>query len=53
MVLFGILRYLFLLTREGSQDPTATLLADRPLLAAVVIWAVLAGLIVAQAGGQP
>ncbi|MCU0291284.1 MAG: UbiA prenyltransferase family protein [Thermoanaerobaculaceae bacterium] len=53
VVLFGILRYLFLLTREGSQDPTATLLADRPLLAAVAVWAVLAGLIVAQAGGLP
>lgn len=53
VVLFGILRYLFLLTREGSQDPTAALLADRPLLVSVVVWAVLAGLIVAQAGGHP
>lgn len=53
VVLFGILRYLFLLSREGSQDPTATLLADRPLLAAVAVWALLAGLIVAQAGGHP
>jgi 4-hydroxybenzoate polyprenyltransferase len=52
VVLFGILRYLFLLTREGAQDPTATLLTDRPLLAAVVVWALLAGLIVAQSGGR-
>ncbi|HPW54291.1 MAG: UbiA prenyltransferase family protein [Thermoanaerobaculaceae bacterium] len=53
VVLFGILRYLFLLTREGSQDPTAALLADRPLLVTVVVWTVLAGVIVAQAGGHP
>jgi 4-hydroxybenzoate polyprenyltransferase len=51
LVLFGILRYLFLLTRSGSQDPTATLLADRPLLIAVLLWAVLAGTIVVRAGG--
>ncbi|HPC81969.1 MAG TPA: decaprenyl-phosphate phosphoribosyltransferase [Thermoanaerobaculaceae bacterium] len=53
VVLFGILRYLFLLTREGSQDPTAALLADRPLLLTVVVWTALAGLIVARAGGHP
>lgn len=53
VVLFGVLRYLFLLTREGSQDPTSTLLSDRPLLITVVVWTVLAGLIVSQAGGQP
>jgi 4-hydroxybenzoate polyprenyltransferase len=51
LVLFGILRYLFLLTRSGSQDPTATLLTDRPLLAAVAAWAMLAGVIVVRAGG--
>jgi 4-hydroxybenzoate polyprenyltransferase len=53
IVLFGILRYLFLLTRSGSQDPTATLLADRPLLAAVLLWGALAGTIVFRAGGHP
>jgi hypothetical protein len=51
-VLFGILRYLFLLTRSGSQDPTATLLTDRPLLAAVAVWAAAAGTVVLHAGGR-
>jgi 4-hydroxybenzoate polyprenyltransferase len=46
MVLFGILRYLLLLHREGAQDPAATLLADRTLLATVVTWAVLAAALV-------
>jgi decaprenyl-phosphate phosphoribosyltransferase len=46
VVLFGILRYLFLLARGGSQDPTAALVSDRPLLASVVVWAALAGCIV-------
>lgn len=46
IVLFGILRYLFLLARAGSQDPTAALMTDRPLLASVLVWAVLAGCIV-------
>lgn len=50
VVLFGILRYLFLLAREGAQDPTVTLLSDRPLLAAVVLWALLAGTIIFLAG---
>ena len=50
VVLFGILRYLFLLAREGAQDPTATLLADRPMLATVVVWALLAGTIIFLAG---
>jgi len=46
VVLFGILRYLFLLGGQGSQDPTTALFSDRPLLASVVVWAVLAGCIV-------
>ena len=52
LVLFGILRYLLLLHREGAQDPTATLLADRPLLVTVVLWISLAGAIVYSAGGR-
>jgi 4-hydroxybenzoate polyprenyltransferase len=51
LVLFGILRYLLLLHREGAQDPTATLFRDRPLLAAVVLWIVTAGVIVYTSGG--
>ncbi len=49
LVLFGVLRYLLLLHREGAQDPSATLLADRPLLLTVVLWALLAAAIVARA----
>jgi 4-hydroxybenzoate polyprenyltransferase len=52
LVLFGILRYLLLLHSEGAQDPTAALVGDRPLLAAVIVWAVLAGAIV-YFGGRP
>ena len=52
VVLFGILRYLFLLTHTGSQDPTAALIGDRPLLASVLVWAALAGCIVYFVGGR-
>ena len=48
-VLFGILRYVLLLHREGAQDPAAALLADRPLLLVVVAWAALAAAIVLRA----
>jgi 4-hydroxybenzoate polyprenyltransferase len=49
LVLFGILRYVLLLHREGAQDPAAALLADRPLLLVVVVWAALAAAIVLHA----
>jgi 4-hydroxybenzoate polyprenyltransferase len=51
LVLFGIMRYLLLLHKEGAQDPTATLFRDRPLLATVVLWIAVAGAIVYSAGG--
>ncbi len=51
LVLFGILRYLLLLHREGAQDPTSTLFRDRPLLATVVLWIVTAGIVVYTSGG--
>ena len=51
LVMFGVLRYLLLLHKEGAQDPTATLFRDRPLLATVVLWIVAAGAIVYTAGG--
>ena len=39
-VLYGIFRYLYLLHREhGGGSPAAMLLADRPLLACVALWA--------------
>lgn len=50
LVLFGVLRYLLLLHRQGAQDPTSTLFADRPLLLAVVAWAVAAGAVVHYGG---
>jgi 4-hydroxybenzoate polyprenyltransferase len=50
-VLFGILRYLLLLHREGAQDPTSALVADRPLLLTVVLWTATAGAIVYFGGG--
>jgi 4-hydroxybenzoate polyprenyltransferase len=49
LVLFGVFRYLLLLHREGAQDPSAALLADRPLLLTVVVWALAAAAIVARA----
>lgn len=52
LVLFGIMRYLLLLHREGAQDPTATLFRDRALLATVVVWILTAGAIVLVAGGE-
>lgn len=50
LVLFGVLRYLLLLHREGAQDPTATLVRDRPLLATVLLWGLVAGAIVYKGG---
>lgn len=46
LVLFGILRYLLLIHREGAQDPTVALLKDRPLLFSVMVWAIVAGALV-------
>lgn len=37
-VLYGVLRYVFLVRRHEGGPPTETLLADRPLLAAVIAW---------------
>jgi len=49
LVLFGVLRYVLLLHREGAQDPAETLIGDRPLLLTVVAWALLAAAIVLNA----
>lgn len=49
LVLYGLLRYLLLLHREGSQDPTAALFNDRPLLVTVFVWALTAALVLAFA----
>jgi 4-hydroxybenzoate polyprenyltransferase len=37
-VLYGVLRYVYLVRRREGGAPTETLLADRPLLAAVIAW---------------
>jgi 4-hydroxybenzoate polyprenyltransferase len=45
-VLYGVLRYLYLVHRNADSNPTETLLTDRPLLAAVVAWALYCGAII-------
>lgn len=53
-VLFGILRYLYLVhRRQGGASPTDVLLNDRPLLVAVALWAVTLVVIVYAAPGAP
>lgn len=45
-VLYGVLRYLYLVHRNDAGNPTETLLTDRSLLAAVVLWAGYCGTII-------
>jgi 4-hydroxybenzoate polyprenyltransferase len=53
-VLYGIFRYLYLVhQKEKGGSPTDVLLTDRPLLAAVALWALSIVLIVYTAGGAP
>jgi 4-hydroxybenzoate polyprenyltransferase len=53
-VIYGIFRYLYLVhRREQGGSPSDLLLADRPLLAAVAVWAVVVVLIVYTAPGVP
>jgi 4-hydroxybenzoate polyprenyltransferase len=42
-VLYGVLRYLYLVHRHEGGSPTETLLTDRSLLAAVVAWGLYCG----------
>ncbi len=44
-VLYGVLRYLHLVHRQEDGNPTDTLLTDRGLLAAVVLWVIYCGLV--------
>ena len=45
--LYGIFRYLYLVhQREGGGSPADLLLADRPLLACVALWALAVALII-------
>jgi 4-hydroxybenzoate polyprenyltransferase len=53
-VIYGIFRYLYLVHRkEQGGSPSDVLLADRPLLGAVALWAVAVVLIVYTAPGVP
>jgi len=45
-VLYGVLRYLYLVHRNEGGNPTETLLMDRALLAAVVLWGAYCGVII-------
>jgi 4-hydroxybenzoate polyprenyltransferase len=47
-VVFGLFRYLLLVHRDDlGEEPENVLLTDRPLIAAVILWAVTAGAILA------
>jgi 4-hydroxybenzoate polyprenyltransferase len=53
-VLYGIFRYLYLVhQKEKGGSPTDVLLTDRPLLAAVALWAAAVVAIVYTAHGAP
>jgi 4-hydroxybenzoate polyprenyltransferase len=53
-VLYGIFRYLYLVhEKEEGGSPTDLLLTDRPLVAAVALWAAALVVIVYTAGGAP
>jgi 4-hydroxybenzoate polyprenyltransferase len=53
-VIYGIFRYLYLVhRRDQGGSPTEVLLADRPLLAAVALWAAAVVAIVYTAPGLP
>jgi 4-hydroxybenzoate polyprenyltransferase len=45
-VLYGVLRYLYLVHRNEGGNPTETLLTDRSLMAAVVLWGAYCGAII-------
>jgi 4-hydroxybenzoate polyprenyltransferase len=45
-VLYGVLRYLWLVHRDEGGNPTETLLTDRSLLAAVVLWGAYCGIVI-------
>lgn len=53
-VLYGIFRYLYLVHRKDQGgNPSGILLTDRPLLAAVALWAAATVLILYTAEGSP
>jgi 4-hydroxybenzoate polyprenyltransferase len=53
-VLYGIFRYLYLVhQREQGGSPSETLLNDRPILVAVLLWAIAVVLILYAPAGAP
>lgn len=48
-VLYGVLRYLYLVHRNADSNPTETLLTDRPLMAVVVLWGLYCGVVIYSA----
>lgn len=44
-VLYGVLRYLYLVHRREDGNPAETLLTDKGLMAAVILWVVYCGLV--------
>jgi hypothetical protein len=47
-VLYGVFRYLFLVHEKAGGSPTETLLNDRPLMGAVVLWVLYCGWVIYQ-----
>lgn len=45
-VLYGVIRYLFLVHQHDGGDPSESLLTDRALLGAVVLWVLYCGIII-------
>jgi 4-hydroxybenzoate polyprenyltransferase len=45
-VLYGVLRYLYLVHKRLDGNPTDTLLTDKALLAAVILWVAYCGLVI-------
>ncbi len=45
-VLYGVLRYLYLVHKNEGGNPAETLLTDRSLLAAVLLWVAYCGLVI-------
>ncbi|HJN14323.1 MAG TPA: decaprenyl-phosphate phosphoribosyltransferase [Armatimonadota bacterium] len=45
-VVYGIFRYLYLVHKRGlGADPSHLLISDKPLLATVVLWAIVSGIV--------
>ncbi|MCC6316243.1 MAG: decaprenyl-phosphate phosphoribosyltransferase [Gemmatimonadaceae bacterium] len=52
-VLYGVLRYLYLVHRRQDGNPSETLLNDRGLLLAVTLWVLYCGVVIYRAGPTP